>query len=159
MARCFGRRPSNSSSTRGRPWVISSALATPAGVECTHGQLRTGFTDGLSRDNTNGFTHGNRLAVGQVGTVALFAHTVFGAAVQDGTDLDAFHAMAHNDVGVMVIHHLIFGNQHFTGFGITEILYQEAALQTFMQAFDGFATFADVEDFQSIGRNRSLLPG
>ena len=29
MAKCFGFLPSNSSSTRGRPWVISSALATP----------------------------------------------------------------------------------------------------------------------------------
>ena len=58
-----------------------------AGMERSHGQLGTGFTDGLGGDDTDRLAHGNRLAVCQVGTVALLADAMLGAAVEDRTDL------------------------------------------------------------------------
>ena len=50
-----------------------------AGVEGTHGQLGTGLADRLGGDDTDGLADGNRLAVGKVGAVALFADAVLGA--------------------------------------------------------------------------------
>ena len=41
-------------------------------------KLGTGLTDRLCCNNTDSLAHGNRLAVCQVGAVALFAHAVFG---------------------------------------------------------------------------------
>ena len=45
----LGRRLSNSSSTRGRPWGDGLAECDTAGMEGTHGQLGTGLTDGLEQ--------------------------------------------------------------------------------------------------------------
>ena len=50
----LGFLASNSSSTRGRPWVISSPC-NAAGVERTHGQLCARLADGLGRNDTDGF--------------------------------------------------------------------------------------------------------
>ena len=89
IAQFFGFLASNSSSTRGRPCVISSADCNTAGMEGTHGQLGTRLTDGLCRDDTDRFAHGNRFAVCQVGAVALRADAILGLAVENGTDLHA----------------------------------------------------------------------
>ena len=50
-----------------------------AGVEGTHGQLGAGLADGLGGDDAHGLAHGDGLAVGQVGAVALGADAVLGA--------------------------------------------------------------------------------
>ena len=71
-ATLLGLRASNSSSTRGRPCVISAGGGDTAGVEGSHGQLGTRLTDGLRRDDAHGLADGNRLAViGKVSAVAL----------------------------------------------------------------------------------------
>ena len=64
------------------------AAGNTAGVECSHGQLRTGLTDGLSRDDTDGFADLDRLAGSHVGAVALDADAVLGTAGEDRADLD-----------------------------------------------------------------------
>ena len=57
-----------------------------AGVECSHGQLCTGFTDGLSCDDTNSFADVHRFICGQVSSVALSADTCSALAGHDGAD-------------------------------------------------------------------------
>ena len=91
IASPFGLRASKSSSTRGRPCVISPP-ATPPVVEGTHGQLCTRLTDGLCRDDADCLTDLNRLTGCHVGTVALRTHTDMGLTGQDGTDLDGISA-------------------------------------------------------------------
>ena len=62
-----------------------------AGMESTHGQLRSGLADGLGRDNTYRFAYLNRFARRHIGAVALRTDSALGAAGQNGTDLHAFH--------------------------------------------------------------------
>ena len=50
-----------------------------AGVEGTHGQLRTRLADGLGGDDADRLADRDRLAVGQVGAVAFRADAVLGA--------------------------------------------------------------------------------
>ncbi len=68
----LGLRASNSSSTRGRPWVMSPP-ANAAGMEGTHGQLRTGLADGLGGNDADRLADLDGLAGGQVHAVALGA--------------------------------------------------------------------------------------
>ena len=50
-----------------------------AGVEGTHGQLGTRLTDRLRGDDADRLADVDRLAVGQVGAVALLTNAVLGA--------------------------------------------------------------------------------
>ena len=58
------------------------------GMEGTHGQLCTGFTDGLCCNNTNCFTNLNRFTGCHVGTVTFCTDTIVGTTGKNRTDLD-----------------------------------------------------------------------
>ena len=65
----FGLRASNSSTTRGRPWVMSSAGDT-AGVEGAHGQLGAGLADRLGGDDADRVAELDHRAGGERAAVA-----------------------------------------------------------------------------------------
>ena len=127
-----------------------------AGVEGTHGQLGARFANGLSGDNAHGLAHGDRLAVSQRGAVALAAHAVLGPAVQHRADLDALHAPAGNQLGVVVVHQLILGHQHIAVF-VAEILHQITANETLLQRLDGLGTRGNLKDLQALGSAAVVL--
>ena len=68
-----GLRASNSSTTRGRPCVMSEP-ATPPLVERPHGELRTGLPDRLRRDDSDGIADLRHLAGRHRPAVAVAAH-------------------------------------------------------------------------------------
>ena len=127
-----------------------------AGVEGTHGQLGARLANGLSGDNAHGLAHGDRLAVSQRGAVALAAHAVLGPAVQHRADLDALHAPAGNQLGVVVVHQLILGHQHIAVF-VAEILHQITANETLLQRLDGLGTRGNLKDLQALGSAAVVL--
>ena len=59
------------------------AAGDTAGVERSHGKLCTGFTDGLSRDDTDGFAYTDRHFGCKVRAVAVYAAAVLCAAIDD----------------------------------------------------------------------------
>src|SRR5699024_3517104 len=63
------------------------AAGNTASMEGTHGQLCTGLTDRLSRDDTYGLAHLYRLACSHVRAVALRADAHFTFTCKNGTDL------------------------------------------------------------------------
>ena len=82
-----------------------------AGVEGTHGQLRTGLTDGLGCDNADGLAQVNLLGGGQVHAVALCAHAHPGPAGQNGADIDFVDAVGLELGGILRHHHHVLGVQ------------------------------------------------
>src|SRR5690554_3766557 len=53
----------------------SSPRCRTTDVESTHGQLGTGFTDRLCRDNTDRLTHVSQMTARQITTIALTTDT------------------------------------------------------------------------------------
>ena len=47
-------------------------------MESSHGQLRTRFTNGLSRNDTNSFTNINQMPMSQISSIALGTNAMFG---------------------------------------------------------------------------------
>ena len=79
IARCFGFAAFKQLLNAGKTLCNILCAGDTAGVEGSHGQLRTGFADGLSRDDADRLADCDRLAVGKVGAVALLADAVLGA--------------------------------------------------------------------------------
>ena len=61
----------------------------------------------------------------------------FRLAVEDGADLHLGDAGGYNPFGVVFIHHLIPGDQHFAGFGIHHVISHIAAQETLGQLLNG----------------------
>ena len=87
----LGVRASNSSWTRGRPWVMSSPRHT-TGVEGAHRQLGAGLADRLGGDDADRLADVDELAGGQRAAVAPGAGADLGLAGQDRADLDLLDA-------------------------------------------------------------------
>ena len=81
----LGMRASNSSSTRGRPAVMSRP-GDAAGVERPHRQLRAGLADRLGGDDADRLTRADHLAGGEVAAVARPADAVAGLARERRAD-------------------------------------------------------------------------
>ena len=142
------------------------AARDTAGVECSHGQLCAGLTDGLCRDNTYRFTYLDHFAGSHVGAVALRADSHVRSAGQDGTDLKSFdpasalvHAsledrcstagsdhviLLNNDVAISILD--IFAD-NAAGDAVSEILDHCLAVCKCLDghAGNGFLTFAAVD--------------
>ena len=87
MALPLGMRASNSSSTRGRPWVMSDSCDT-AGVERAHRQLGARLADRLRGDDTHRLADLDHLAGRQVAAVARAADALARLAHEHRAHLD-----------------------------------------------------------------------
>ena len=128
-----------------------------AGMEGTHRQLCTGFTDGLCGDNADRFADGDRLAGSQVRAVALNADAVLGFASKQRTNLDAavvriFAGIDHirNFFSGIFGHHFVFGVNQLAGGLINEILQQITAGQALFQGLNHFLTVGDVVNLNAV---------
>ena len=119
--------------------IISTCNA--AGMEGTHGQLSTRFTDGLCSDSADCLTYINVLASCQVAAIALAANAEFSLTGQYTADLNLFTQLADafcHRLGNIFIDMI----ENFTIF-IQNILSQVTANDTVMQCFnDGFLFLA-----------------
>ena len=114
-----------------------------AGVEGSHGQLGTGFTDGLCRDDAHGFTDGDRGIVGKVGAVAAAACAVLGTAVDNAADLQAGNAGIHDLLCGLVGDHLLTACQQLAGLGIHHVLAGITAGQALRQILNDAVAVGD----------------
>ena len=126
-------------------------------MEGSHGQLCTRLTDGLSGNNTHGFTDGDRHTVSEVGTVTFSAYTVCRTALDNGTNLDGGNTLINDNIRITVVHHLITGYQYLTGNGVNEVLAKETAEQSFMHGLGNTLVILQVIDNDTFGSTAVLL--
>ena len=126
------------------------AAGHAAGVERTHGQLGTGLTDGLGGDDAHGLAGAHRLGGGQVHAVAPGADAAVGLAGQHGADLGGVDVEALQQLGVVLVHHVILGDQHLVGAGLQNIPDGEAAPDTLGELFDDLAVLGDLAHHDAV---------
>ena len=120
-------------------------------MEGSHGQLRTGFADGLGGDDADRLTGRHRLTGGQVHAVALGADTAVSLAGQHGADLGTMDIEGFQQCGVVLGHHVILRDQHLVGAGLADIVNGETALDTLGELLDDLTALAD------LGHQNALL--
>ena len=140
-----------------------------AGMEGTHGQLRTGLADGLGCDNADCLAGADRLLRGKVHAIALGAHTAVGLAGQNSADHDSGILVlgrvegthialpgieldpctALHELGIVFGHHLAVGNQDLTGLGVHNIAHEEAAPDTVGELLNDLTVLTDTGDLDA----------
>ena len=150
MAMLLGRRLSDSSSTQGRPHIISSADAIPPVWKVRMGQLMPGSPMD-SAAITHRLAQTNRLAVGHIGAVAACADTGLCTAGQQAADLQAGDAGCLDLVGIVQVDHLALGHDDLAGDGVDHIAHVKTADQTLAEALDLLLALVDLRDPQAIG--------
>ena len=101
--------------------LCNIASCHTAGVERSHRQLRTGFTDGLCGNDTDRLTDIDRLAGCKVRAVAMCADTVFGMALNDCTDINLLDSCRDNSVCLFLADHFVVTDNNLTGCGIHDL--------------------------------------
>ena len=110
----------------------NSGTGNTAGVEGTHGQLCTRFTNGLCRNNTDGFADIHALTGSQVASVALGANAVHRIALQYRAYLDLFNFGRHDGVGHFFRNNFVATCQQFTRGRMQHILKAGTANNTIL---------------------------
>ena len=98
-----------------------------AGVERTHGQLRAGLADGLSRNNADSRTDIDRTSGGKVPAVALLAYAMLSMAGHNRANDDLFDASSLKSLEVF------HGGQVFALFEIARVSNEAATDQVLVQ--------------------------
>lgn len=105
-------------------------------MERSHGQLCTGFTDGLSGDNANCLTDVNRSTASQITTVTSGTNAVFGFASQNRTDFNLFDTGFFNNFNIVFVNQLAFLNQNLTGFGMNDVFLNGTSQNSLADGYD-----------------------
>ncbi len=105
-------------------------------MESTHGQLCTRFTDGLCSNCADCFADRYQIIICKVCTIAFCADTFLGLAFQNGTDFDSFDTQVKNLLSIFFCQKLIFADDKFTSFSITQILTEETSGKSVLHFFN-----------------------
>ncbi len=116
--------------------VTGTGTGHTTGVECTHGQLGTRFTDGLRSHDADRFTHFDVLARGHVPAIALPADALGGFACEGRADVQTLDACIDDLLRNGIVDELVALDDDLPGFGIQHILLGVTSGQTVLQAFD-----------------------
>ena len=123
-----------------------------AGVERTHGQLRARLTDGLGGDDADRLAGVDRLADGQVDTIALGADTAARLAGHDAADLDFLNAVLLEHLGIIGHEHMVGVEEHLTGLGRHNRLSRVAAVDALAEALDFLSLVKHGARHDAVGR-------
>ena len=136
------------------------AACDAAGVEGSHGKLRTRLTDRLCRDDTDRLADLNRLAGRHVGTVALRANAVHALTGEYRTNLDRSSARllkdTHHSLGALRRDHAVCLDHDFARIRIHNVLGDVATGDSVLQRLDGLLAVHEgldlhVRDFLALG--------
>ena len=121
-------------------------------MERTHGQLCTGFTDGLRSDHADSFTVVDQATATQVTAVTHGAQAEACFAIQCRAHFDFVDACGFDFINDVFVQHDASFDQHSTCFWIQHIFNRCAAQDTVAQGFDHFTTFNDGAHQLTVGR-------
>lgn len=96
-------------------------------MEGTHGELRAGFADGLSRDDADRLAYIDEVAAGKVASVAQRADAALGLAGQRGADHHGVDALVVQRLGDGFVDQSVFGVEQVARCGIIHGIEQHAA--------------------------------
>ena len=113
--------------------VGDGADCDTAGMEGTHGELRTWFTDGLRRDDADGHSLLNRLTGGEVHAVAATADAACGLARERTANMHGVDAKIFDLAGNDVRDDLVLANNFATSTQIDDRLQGSAAADLVLQ--------------------------
>ncbi len=121
-------------------------------MERTHGQLRARLTDGLGGDDADRLAGVDRLADGQVDTIALGADTAARLAGHDAADLDFLNAVLLEHLGIIGHEHMVGVEEHLTGLGRHDGLGRVAAVDALAEALDLLSLVEHGAGHDAVGR-------
>ena len=113
--------------------VGDGADCDTAGMEGTHGELRTWFTDGLRRDDADGHSLLNRLTGGEVHAVAAAADAACGFACERTANMHGVDANLLDLAGNDVRDDLVLANNLATGTQINDRLQRSTSADLILQ--------------------------
>ena len=120
-------------------------------VERTHGQLGTRFTDGLSRDDTDGIAMFRQITSGQIAAIAFATDTAFAFAGQHGTDEHLVDTHRHDAFRQFSRDFLSGRDQHFASSRVVDVFGAETADDTVFQLHGFFRSFLDRLHVDAVG--------
>ncbi len=119
-------------------------------VECPHGQLSSGFSNGLRGDDPHRFSQFDDPPGGQVPAIACLANAGFGFTGQRGTNLHAKNTRFNDLARFLFINLFICGHNDPLGIiGIHHINKRVASQDSFQQGFNHFTILNDSGYFQA----------
>ncbi len=81
-------------------------------MECPHGQLCAGFTDGLGCQDTDSLSHLHLLSVGKIAAITTCAYTMLGFTCQNRTDFCVGYARVFDEIYSRFINFFSSLHQH-----------------------------------------------
>ena len=116
--------------------VAAVGACHTAGMERTHGQLRTRLTDGLCRHDADSLADLDILAGRHIAAIALLADAMHGFAGKGRTDIEAFDAAVDDLLRDVFCDEFIRSDDQFAALRIDDILLRITADQAVIQGFD-----------------------
>ena len=129
--------------------LFGDSRCRTADVEGTHGELGSGFADGLRRDDAGSFAEFDEAARSQVAAVAHDADTALGFAGEHGADLHPLDARSLNGSGEFFGDFLVDVDDH-VAVVVLDLLERDAADDAVAQRLDDFAGFDDAGDVDAV---------
>ena len=125
-------------------------------MERSHRKLCTGFTDGLSRDDTYGFTYADLLARRKVGTVAVSANAVLALTFEDGANVYGFDTCFNDRSGLCEVEHIAVVSEDVAVL-VDNVADNESAGESVCQRLDNLVAVLDVGYPDTFGRAAVLF--
>ena len=119
------------------------------GVEDSHGELGTRFTDGLSGHDTNGLAEFDKVAGSHVKTIAVLANAILGLAGEERTDLDFGDAFFDDSLGVFFADEGVALHKDLTGLWRDDVMHGVTSDKTVLE-FDEDDVFGGVFDLTDL---------
>ena len=135
-----------------RKTLCDVAAGYAARMEGSHRQLRTWFTDGLCRCDTDCFTDVDFFTGRQIASVAFYADTGSGMAGHDRTDGNAFDAASFDAFCCRLEDLRILFDDHFAAGRIHDVVERDSADDPLLQRFDDFLAVCESSDFHALIR-------
>ena len=119
------------------------------GVEDSHGELGTRFTDGLSGHDTDGLAKFDEVTGGHVKTIAVLADAILGLAGEERTDLDFGDAFFDDSLGVFFGDEGVALHKDLTGLRGDDVMHGVTSDKTVLE-FDEDDVFGGVFDLTDL---------
>ena len=131
--------------------LCNIATSHAACMECTHGQLSSRLTNGLSRNNSNGLAYLNWLSGSHIGSVTLGTNPDVGFAGQHSTNLHRIPALflqnSHNLCRPFGITHMIRLYNHLSCIRVCDRLCNISTGNPLLKALDSLFSICKSLDF------------
>ena len=127
-----------------RKTLCNIITGNTTGMERTHGQLCTRFTDRLSCNDSDSLTNLYRLTGCHVGTITFCTYTIMRSAGQNSTDLNLLkritvfvHSVIHDHFCTFRSYHMVCFHKNISVF-IYNVFAEITSCDTILQAFNYF---------------------